>query len=452
MEHWVAVSDITLLVSGMLLALAGALVMLGWVHPALSHLTALGLMDGLAALALLMRQGDQTPLESGAVGAGILVAYMHFILTSASRRPGWHARLWSLIPPVLLLIMALPPAQAAMLAALGLVGLCVQAGSISAWFVRLLWRERLPLRRPFSGLLVFLLPALGLQTTVLAWPGWRGGVLDFALAAVLVAGSLGALAMQARVMRRATRELQASRWRLIQAREDMEAQIDDLARERVQAEAGQERRRIAADLHDDLGARLLTIVHTCPDPSTVDLVREALDDMRLSVRGLVGRVTPLAHALGDWRSELVQRLEQADIVCDWRVLDGDDDAAALTPERLVLTPEVYVHTTRILREITSNIIRHAGAAHCSVRVTLLPSHMEWDVADDGRGIRADNPRLQSVGLGVLGMKMRAKRLGGQCLIESRPGQGTRVRLSMPVQPLEADTPLAPAEKTPASVK
>ena len=74
-----------------------------------------------------------------------------------------------------------------------------------------------------------------------------------------------------------------------------------------------ERKRIAADLHDDLGAKLLTIVHTPASGPHLDAGREALEEMRLSVRGLTGKPVHLADALADWRAEVVMRLGQANI-------------------------------------------------------------------------------------------------------------------------------------------
>ena len=74
---------------------------------------------------------------------------------------------------------------------------------------------------------------------------------------------------------------------------------------RVEQVTEKERKRIAADLHDDLGAKLLTIVHTSESERISTLAREALEEMRLSVRGLTGKPVRLADALADWRAETV---------------------------------------------------------------------------------------------------------------------------------------------------
>ena len=78
-----------------------------------------------------------------------------------------------------------------------------------------------------------------------------------------------------------------------------------MAELRVEQVTERERKRIAADLHDDLGAKLLTIVHTSESERISTLAREALEEMRLSVRGLTGKPVKLIDALGDWRAEVV---------------------------------------------------------------------------------------------------------------------------------------------------
>ena len=88
--------------------------------------------------------------------------------------------------------------------------------------------------------------------------------------------------------------------------------VEELTARRVEQFTQQERRRIASDLHDDLGAKLLTIVHTSDSARIPQLAREALDEMRLSVRGLAGKPVRLDEALADWRAEVMTRLQQAD--------------------------------------------------------------------------------------------------------------------------------------------
>ncbi len=211
--------------------------------------------------------------------------------------------------------------------------------------------------------------------------------------------------------------------RVLEATADLEVSFRQLADQKVQQVTERERKRIAADLHDDLGAKLLTIVHTSESERISSLAREALEEMRLSVRGLTGRPVQLADAMGDWRAETVSRLAQAGIDSDWHAPDE-------LPQ--VLSSRAYVQTTRILRESTSNIIKHSGAKHCSVRVGIEAGDFQLVIQDDGNGITEEVDARLDRGHGLASMKNRAKQLQGQCLIESGVGYGTVIRLTLPL--------------------
>jgi signal transduction histidine kinase len=211
---------------------------------------------------------------------------------------------------------------------------------------------------------------------------------------------------------------------------DVAAEVEQknahLADVRVEQVTQRERKRIAADLHDDLGAKLLTIVHTSESDRISSLAREALEEMRLSVRGLTGKPMRLADALADWRAETVSRLGQANIEIDWRGPAEETD--------LELPARSYVQTTRILREAVSNIIKHSGASHCKVRCAIGNDVFGLNVQDNGRGIPMELDGKLDRGHGMSSMKQRAKQMQGQCLVESGPGYGTVIRLTLPLHP------------------
>jgi two-component system, NarL family, sensor histidine kinase UhpB len=211
--------------------------------------------------------------------------------------------------------------------------------------------------------------------------------------------------------------------RVREATAEIERNFRQLAELRVEQVTERERKRIAGDLHDDLGAKLLTIVHTSDNERISTLAREALEEMRLSVRGLTGKPVRLADALGDWRAEVVSRLAQAGIEGEWQA-----------PEDLpqTLSARAYVQTTRILREATSNIIKHSGATHCAVTAGISDGDFQLAVQDNGDGISTEIDGRLDRGHGLASMKNRAKQLQGQCLVESGAGYGTVIRLTLPL--------------------
>ena len=203
--------------------------------------------------------------------------------------------------------------------------------------------------------------------------------------------------------------------------------FEHLAAYRAHQATEQERKRIASDLHDDLGAKLLTIVHTSDNDRISTLAREALEEMRLSVRGLTGRPMVLSDSLADWRSEVVSRLGQAGIECEWRNPSDTIEEP--------LSSRTYVQTTRIVREAVSNIIKHSSASHVVITADVdLANHVfGLVIQDNGKGIPMELDGRLDRGHGMTSMKHRAKQLNGQCLVESGPGFGTVIRLTLPLE-------------------
>ncbi|MEY4561064.1 MAG: hypothetical protein RLZZ618_341 [Pseudomonadota bacterium] len=212
--------------------------------------------------------------------------------------------------------------------------------------------------------------------------------------------------------------------RVADATAEMERNYTQMAELRVEQVTEKERKRIAGDLHDDLGAKLLTIVHTSESERISTLAREALEEMRLSVKGLTGKPLPVGDALADWRAETVLRLGQAGVEADWRSPTED-----LTQQ---LSARAFVQTTRILREAVSNVIKHSGASHCKVRCSLGEHDFVLVVQDNGKGIPMELDGKLDRGHGMASMKHRAKQMQGQCLVESGPGYGTVIRLTLPL--------------------
>jgi signal transduction histidine kinase len=219
--------------------------------------------------------------------------------------------------------------------------------------------------------------------------------------------------------------------RLVATEQQMQSRVAELERhhlqlsdQRLEQVTERERKRIAGDLHDDLGAKLLTIVHTSDSERISTLAREALEEMRLSVRGLTGKPVQLLDAIGDWRAEVVSRLAQSNIEAEWISLA--EDVAHTLPAR------AYVQTTRIIRESVSNVIKHSGGTRCVVRCALSDGDFQLVIQDNGKGIPAERDSRLDRGHGMASMKSRAKQMQGQCLVESGPGWGTLIRLTIPL--------------------
>ena len=86
---------------------------------------------------------------------------------------------------------------------------------------------------------------------------------------------------------------------------------------------------------------------------------------------------------------------------------------------------------RVLQESLTNIAKHAGATKVSVRVERRDGRLALEVRDNGRGFATSDPAKPG-SFGLLGLRERASLLGGDISIDSVPGRGTTMRMSLPL--------------------
>ncbi len=236
--------------------------------------------------------------------------------------------------------------------------------------------------------------------------------------------------------KRAEEELRESREQLRQLAAKLE---------RVREE---ERTRIAREIHDELGQALTAVKldlsslkRLCerkgsrkgsrqahPDAllerlgamaslvdQTVQIVRRISTELRPAVLDSLG----LAAAV-EWQAQDFER--RTDIRCVFRSTLDEEPIAR----------EVATAAFRILQETLTNVARHAEAGWVAVNLGLEDqAWLALDVTDDGRGISKE-ALASSKSIGLAGMRERALLLGGHVQVEGRPGQGTTVRVRLPV--------------------
>lgn len=190
----------------------------------------------------------------------------------------------------------------------------------------------------------------------------------------------------------------------------------DRAVERGRAE---ERQRIAQDLHDDIGARLLTLMYKAADREMEEYARHTLQDLKTLTRGLAVSQHRLSDAAGEWKADLEQRLSAARLRFEW---DFQADAD------VTLSVVQWSGITRILRELASNSIAHARGTRVDVTLGFENGVLLIQVADDGRGT---DPTLWSHGLGLGGVRKRVRALGGQVQWLARGSGGILCEVRLP---------------------
>jgi len=236
-----------------------------------------------------------------------------------------------------------------------------------------------------------------------------------------------------------------------QRERELEVSYALLQQEHAQHAALQERQRIMRDIHDGVGAQLVGLLSLIgKGRSSHAQLREhanaALDELRMAVDAMQPVDGDLTTVLATLRYRLQPRLAATGIQVDWQVQE--------LPTLESLTPHLVLQIQRILLEAFTNVLRHAQAS--TVRVSARheagpsrPPHLVLEIADNGVGMN-DPDRMQG-GQGLASMRARAQAIGALLEITSAPGQGTSVRVALPVSraPVQPAPP-APAPASPAT--
>jgi PAS domain S-box-containing protein len=226
---------------------------------------------------------------------------------------------------------------------------------------------------------------------------------------------------------------------IVLQRHDLDEQLRGLAA-RIETAREEERTTIARDIHDDLGQALTVLKmdiawidrrSRTTEGIGAEVLREKLRELAEETDGVIGEVRRISSALRpvilddlglaaalSWQAEEFER--RTGISCTVRSNVEDE---ALPRE---LTTAVF----RVFQEALTNVVRHAQAGHVEVMLEGDGNVLVLEVHDDGKGIRAEDLTDQR-SLGLLGIRERARRLGGSASFTRTEPTGTTVTLRVP---------------------
>lgn len=203
----------------------------------------------------------------------------------------------------------------------------------------------------------------------------------------------------------------------------------------------EERQRIARELHDDTAQRLATLMLRVRLISLeMDEGRRALglEELREQILEAAEGVKRIARGLRPPELEEVGlRTALQAHLRGLREGAGFEVAVDMEPVENLLDLEGKLCLYRIIQESLSNALRHSGASGARISVRTEEGRVVALVEDDGRGFMAGRVAQEGGGLGLVGMQERALMMGGRVLVDSTPGEGTCVRIELPISPVEA---------------
>jgi two-component system, NarL family, sensor histidine kinase UhpB len=204
----------------------------------------------------------------------------------------------------------------------------------------------------------------------------------------------------------------------------LEDERRDSARRALAAQE-RERRRVARELHDEVGQALTAVVLQLDhagrsgDPAGIAEAREAVRESLEEVRGIARRLRPealddlgLPSALAALTNDVSRR---ARLPVERRV----------APDLPALAPDEELVVYRVAQEALTNVARHADARRAWLALGVRAGRVELEVGDDGRGIDGAPP-----GAGLVGMRERAVLIGAELDVSGAEGRGTTVRLRL----------------------
>ena len=182
--------------------------------------------------------------------------------------------------------------------------------------------------------------------------------------------------------------------------------------------AAEERSKIYRDLHDDVGSRLVSIIHT-DNQQTSELARDALESLRQTIHTVNHQDESLKDFVANLTEEARLRLNGAGLAFS--------SSAALESDP-ALAPSVTYHLSRIVRELISNILHHANATGVELAISYQDNNLSISIADNGEGL---DPVAPDSG-GLANIRFRAERLKAEVHWQNT-APGTRCVLHVPIQ-------------------
>lgn len=210
----------------------------------------------------------------------------------------------------------------------------------------------------------------------------------------------------------------------------------------------QERKRVARELHDNLGQELIIIANRARKGLKVASEHQARDQFDLISKGASGAlesVREIAYNLSPYHLDQVGLTGSIrGMVNNLGSLSDIRFELKFNDEELMFPKEFEIHLYRITQECVNNIVKHSGATEATIDIGRIDGMLRIEVSDNGKGFPPDSMSTRTgiqQGFGLRGLDERVKLLNGVMMIDSSKGNGTRIRIVIPMNQIRSDDSL-----------
>lgn len=199
----------------------------------------------------------------------------------------------------------------------------------------------------------------------------------------------------------------------------------------------EERRRIAFDLHDEIGQSLTSVMmglRAIGDRPNPEKDQQRLADLREIVNQAVHEVRRISNGLRPAALDhlgLPAALQRLAVDAS-QLHDLEVESTIEAADVESLSPPLQIALYRILQEALTNVVRHAEANHVRILVKRQGDELILEVEDDGIGLPSESTEDQASHLGLAGMMQRTALLEGDLTLKTQPGKGTLLRARLPI--------------------
>lgn len=198
-----------------------------------------------------------------------------------------------------------------------------------------------------------------------------------------------------------------------------------------------ERKRIAAELHDGLGQRLVVIKNLAlmvlNSPSKNGDAREQIEEISAEASQAIAEVKEIFHNLRPYQLDRIGLTKAIEaIVRTARSASETVFTAEIDDIDDVFPKHLEINFYRVVQEGVNNILKHSQATEAGVTIKRAPDGLRMTIRDNGKGFTpgAANHDLSRGGFGLIGVTERAQLVGGKLTIHSAPGQGTIISIKI----------------------